>query len=143
MDKINKYIKKFNGEQNQHKNIGYLRKIAHYVALESNNIKGGGHNQTKSNKLYELLSYLDNKIKESRSTTVATTKNKYFIFLYGPPASGKSIARKIACGEIANSEFSNGDTPLVINNRILSIINNTFVDTGVDEIVYEFADDKL
>jgi hypothetical protein len=47
------------------------------------------------------------------------------VILYGPPASGKTFARKLACKEIKNTF---GET--LSEDEIF----NSFIDTGIDEI---------
>ena len=74
--------------------------------------------------LSSALDYVKNRYNCSKSKTV----NKYFVILYGPPASGKTIARKIACDYIKKRY-----------ERELNLqdILNSFIDTGVDDIVYD------
>ena len=54
-------------------------------------------------------------------------KKRYFVICYGPPASGKTLARKMACNIIKN-HFGE---ELPINDLM-----KTFVDTSVDNIIY-------
>lgn len=60
------------------------------------------------------------------------TNNKYAVVLYGSPASGKRIAKKIACKLICDhfekSQISIKD------------LFDTFIDTEVDSIIYDIVD---
>lgn len=118
-EKINKYISKFN--ENTEKKSLYLHKLSKHCY---ENMKGGG--KLKSNNLDSLLSYI--KEKTDNGLNVKKSKKNYFVILYGPPASGKSLARKIACQKIVQ-EFEPDFSP--------QELFNTFVDTGVDEIIYD------
>jgi hypothetical protein len=56
------------------------------------------------------------------------TINKYIVILFGPPASGKTLARKIACYKIKK----------IFKEELgCEEIFNSFIDTGVDEITYK------
>jgi len=63
----------------------------------------------------------------SERTEQIETKNKYFMILYGPPASGKTLGRKIGC-HLLQEKYSE-------NINVEQIIN-TFIDTNVDELTY-------
>jgi hypothetical protein len=86
---------------------------------------GDGNGPLLDNKNIEsVLNYLKYHIEK----TPTTTKNKYFFILYGPPASGKSYGKKIGHDYIKKyfepaSEIKN--------------IQNSFIDTNVDDIVYD------
>lgn len=152
MNKIDKYIHKYNkSNKNLNDKSYYLIKLSeHIYKINSKNMYGGTPNDdigdtstvessessdvntqedSYENKLNELFNYVKTKIKSEK-----ITKKNYLVFLYGPPASGKSIARTIACNEIKKTEGLNSD---------LDNIHNSFVDTGVDEIVYHYAGNKL
>jgi hypothetical protein len=62
-------------------------------------------------------------------------KSKYFVICYGPPASGKSISRKIACNVI-KQHFNNYLPELYKNAENINELMKTFVDTSVDDIIY-------
>ena len=74
------------------------------------------------NDIESILNYINQHV----NCAMNTTKNKYFVICYGPPASGKSIARKIACNLIKN--IYNDETDI-------STIIASFIDTGVDDII--------
>lgn len=125
MNKLHKYIKKYNHCPQTH----YLNKIAYYLLSDSNPVQTGGLMPKNTS---SLLKFLEEKSKESP----LTTEKKYFVVLYGPPASGKSIARKIACHYIKK----------IYNETLETLeIEKSFVDTGVDEITYaiEVNDKKV
>ena len=87
--------------------------------------------QIKYKKDYEgLISVLESKKRCAEGTM---TTNKYLIILYGPPASGKSIARKIACYLIKT-----------FFKETLSYkeIWKTFIDTNVDELTYDLENES-
>ena len=67
-----------------------------------------------------ILNYL----KEKYKNILSSTKNKYVIFTYGPPASGKSGAVEICKKYITAAYDENPDD-----------VNNSFIDTNVDNIV--------
>jgi hypothetical protein len=117
MDKIYKYIKKYNKIQ---KNI-YLKKIAYYLT---------GGNIRKYN-LDSFQDLLRNKLGDSRMVT----QNKFIIILMGPPASGKTDAVKIAY-EIIKNNYTREE------KRILDNIDKTFINTGVDDLVYDIFVDE-
>ena len=70
-------------------------------------------------------------IKENMGDVNNVTEKKYFVILYGPPASGKTLSRKIACN-IIKQQFREKST--------YQEIMNSFVDTSVDDIVYNIKD---
>ena len=74
--------------------------------------------------LESILSYIRNR---HECTNNIKTTNKYFVILYGPPASGKQVARKLACKFI--KKIFNESSPV-------EDIFKSFVDTGIDEILY-------
>lgn len=75
--------------------------------------------------LSSALDYVKNRYNCSKSKK---TSHKYFVILYGPPASGKTIARKIACDYIKKTYKE---------QLSLQEILDSFIDTGVDDIVYD------
>lgn len=119
IEKVEKYCNKFAREQK----IIYLHKIAYHLLNESHKMNQTGGGIRKGN-LDSLLNYLRGVIDDK----ARKTKRKYFVILYGPPASGKTVARKVACN-IINMYFD--ETELSPQD-----IYKTFVDTGVDEITY-------
>jgi hypothetical protein len=93
------------------------------TTISKNNLgQLGGWNNSNAESIF---SYLHQKISHIKSRT----KNKYVVILYGPPGSGKTIARNIACKYIMNAFNESTAT------------YDTFVDTGVDEIIYESEDE--
>jgi hypothetical protein len=112
---LNKYLKK--SERNQ-KTV-YLSKIAkHLITTQSQE----GGRPLKNNDIESVLDYLSEKYNGSPSET----KKTYLVILYGPPASGKGLARKVANYYI-NSMFGE-------DNKNIS---ESFIDTQVDQIVYD------
>lgn len=110
----------------------YVDKIIHYLSTHglnncdkynSKNCQIGGMRDGNVEDILEFLKIKSGQIKEK-------TKNKYLVILYGPPSSGKSIARKIACHYIKEI-FGE-------NDKKTEDIFNTFMDSGVDEIAYDF-----
>lgn len=129
--KINKYISKMNINP---KYI-YANKILHYITTDDdtnyddiyNAAPMLGAGQIKYGDCNSTLEFLQNKC----STIANVTKNKYFVILYGPPGSGKSLARKIACNIIKkyyNETITEED------------IEKIFIDTGIDEITYDVVE---
>jgi hypothetical protein len=124
--KFNKYTEKLKLRQ---KGI-YLNKILDYYFKMSHNKGNSQYGGLKLNNFDSLLDFL----KESYAKAPTTTTKKYFVILYGPPASGKTIARKIACHKIKE---------LFGENMSMEKIYESFIDTGIDEIAYEVEkDDK-
>jgi len=78
----------------------------------------------KPENLDSLLDYLRQKATDIK----IKTKNKYLVILYGPPGSGKKLARKIVC-QYMKKWF--GETVSLLD------IYNSFLDVGVDDITYE------
>jgi len=72
------------------------------------------------------MNYLDNKFKCSGEYN--KTKNKYFVILYGPPASGKTLARKLSAHIIKKYYEENLEE---------KYIYSTFIDTNVDKLTYD------
>ncbi|AGC02343.1 hypothetical protein H012_gp106 [Acanthamoeba polyphaga moumouvirus] len=117
--KLQKYLDKINQEP---KSI-YLRKISYYL----NRIDNINGLQVGGLKLHDFNSLMDY-LQQSYSKVTTQTNKKYLVILYGPPASGKSISRYIACHWIKNlfEEPSN-----------IEDIYKSFIDTGIDDITYE------
>lgn len=72
-----------------------------------------------------LVSYLS---AVNRKLIPERTNKKFLVILYGPPASGKSLARKVACHIIKtrfHEELEKQD------------IFKTFIDTNVDDLTYD------
>jgi hypothetical protein len=118
MNKLNKYIKKYSYNPQNH----YLNKIAYYLIDSNKIVQTGGLVPNDTSSLLEFL-------KKKSEEIPFVTNNKYFVVLYGPPASGKSIARKIACHYI--KKIYKNETLMTLD------MEKSFVDTGVDEITYE------
>ena len=118
MSKLDKYLYKFS---RNNKNI-YLYKIAyHMVKNNSNsNCQVGG---LKPDDTESLIKFLENLAK---SVTVKTEK-KYVVILFGPPASGKSIAKHIAYN-IIKEKFDEKES--------YDNISKSFIDTNIDDITY-------
>lgn len=120
--------------------IKYLKYKNKYFRLKHKNkiIQIFGGNKTcnknqliKPEDLSSALDYVKNKYNCLNIKT--KTKNKYFVILYGPPASGKTLARKIAC-DFIKKNFQETLT--------LEEILNTFIDTSIDDIVYDVEYEK-
>lgn len=81
---------------------------------------------SNNNSLFDALKKIDAK-------QFVRTKNKYAVVLYGSPASGKRIAKKIAC-KIICENFE--------PNNLMNVENifESFVDTEVDSIIYNMND---
>ena len=121
-NKISKYIHKYEYSPSQI----YFNKIVKYISLyggNSTNIKGT--NNFIPGDIDSLLNYLKYKLSDNAKYV---SKNKYLIILYGPPASGKTIARKIAF-QLIKKYF---DEDLSIEDLL-----KTAIDTGLDEITYD------
>jgi len=123
MNKLNKYIKKIQRNPKPY----YLQKVAYYLInnnqIDGHSLRGGGPLKIhdKENIINDLVNFLKEKYENTKPTI-----NKYLVILYGPPASGKSAARKIACNIIHHYFESNID---------VKDINSSFIDTSVDDIV--------
>jgi hypothetical protein len=115
MNKILKYIKKYNIIK---KDI-YIKKIAYHLI-------GGGI--AKYN--YESIIKLLNDTMQDKDNI---SKNRYIIILYGPPASGKSLAIDIAIEIIKKYDEE---------ARRNEHFAKSFVNTGVDDIVYNINFDE-
>lgn len=126
MYKIDKYINKLsNNDANKNK---YVKKLAqNIVKILNTEMSGGGEKKIIDEDLESLFEHIKEKIKDKDTKT----KNKYMVILYGPPSSGKTLARKIACRKI-KEEFSE-------ENFTEKQIFNSFIDSGVDEIIYDFV----
>lgn len=74
------------------------------------------YQKERYNQLLKQLSHAD---------TDHVTKGKYFVILYGPPASGKSLIRENILLTINKRENENTDN-----------IKTSFIDTQIDEIAY-------
>jgi hypothetical protein len=118
--KLDKYFHKFVSEPSEK----YIHKITYYLAKHGvhmhNNVQLGG--DLKLGNLDSLLTY----IREHVEPVQEYTKRKYCVILYGPPASGKSFARKLAVSYI-KKHYENKLEP--------DTIAKTFIDTEVDSIV--------
>lgn len=127
MYKIDKYIDKLlhNNEKSK-----YVKKLAEKIIDNLYMSMHGGGNGIIDGNLKSLFDYIDKKIQNKTQTS---TKNKYMVILYGPPSSGKNIARKIACNKIK----INFDEQITEKE-----IFDTFIDSGVDEIIIEYKENS-
>lgn len=120
--KLRKYIGKYSKEQ--HKEV-YLEKIAYYANKQI------GGDRIDIGIVDTVLNYAKEKLK---TASESKTTNKYIVILYGPPASGKTVARNIAC-HLLKTYFEDSKSGDISN------IVNSFIDTSVDDInsdiVYE------
>lgn len=101
----------------------------------------GGHD-CKNNVIYleECLKKNDhlsiiNLLNKVHTDNVHSTKNKYFVILYGPSASGKTFVRNVAIDKIMEYEKDNKDN----NNNNNDNICKTFIDTGLDDLTYKMC----
>ena len=108
----------------------YVQKILHYLSTDKSNhntpLEGGSIKYGDCN---SILTYLQDKCKNIKDVT----KNKYVVILYGPPGSGKSLARKIACNIIKTHYHEK------VSEKE---IESDFIDSGIDEITYEILEPK-
>ncbi len=133
--KLKKYLHKYDIDK---KDV-YLNKISHIIVNMNcmhnthNNLLGGG--KINVNSVDSVLDYLK-KITENVNNV---TKNKYAVVLYGSPASGKRIGKHIACKYICDYfEFINNKDQC--NSLTYKKIWESFVDTEVDSIIYNLAE---
>ncbi len=130
-----KYMK-YKNKYNELKNIKELY-----------NLVGGktGFNPTDINDIFRYVTEnLDDSSKITDPVPYATypylpqstypLKSKFFVICYGPPASGKSLSRKIACN-IIKQHFSDV-IPESFRSSNVDEMMKTFVDTSVDDIIY-------
>ena len=116
MDYKNKYLK----YKTKYNNLKYKNEIYNFI--------GGACQQDKKFHYDDISSVLDYVKNRYECTDNKKTTRKYFVILYGPPASGKTISRKLACAYIKkhfDEQLSSED------------IHKSFIDTGVDDIVYD------
>lgn len=110
----------------------YLKYKIKYTDLKNKqniyNLLGGLCQLDKKFNYADLSSVLDYAKNRYECTDNKRTNKKYFVILYGPPASGKTIARKLACTYI--KKYFNESLPT-------EDIYKSFIDTGVDELVYD------
>lgn len=122
MYKLKKYEYKFNNSRK----VRYLRKLVyHYYGAGTTGSHIGGDVTLKRGDVNSLTSYLTHIVSNDTAEGKAEIKTvgKYFIVLYGPPASGKSVARHVAYSILRNVFKEN-----------ISEIEKTFIDTNVDEL---------
>lgn len=117
----------------------YKKYKTKYLNLQQ---KGGNMctipSDTKLPMQLSITSYLKNKetnlnnrkkalqiLLENIPCTSHITRDKYFVILYGPPASGKTISRKIGLLKLVKNYGEN-----------LENIEKTFIDTSIDDIAY-------
>ncbi|AGF84906.1 hypothetical protein QJ854_gp876 [Moumouvirus goulette] len=117
--KLQKYLDKIN----QNPKPVYLKKISYYL----NRVDNINRLQVGGLKLHNFDSLVDY-LQQTYGKATTQTEKKYLVILYGPPASGKSISRYIACHWIKTlfEEPSN-----------IEDIYKSFIDTGIDDITYE------
>ena len=120
MDRLEKYLKKLKKTK---KDI-YIQKILHYAS--TNSLHGGG--ELRVDTIGNINKYINDKL-----NTQGATSNKYFVVVYGPPASGKSVGKKIGA-YLINKHFEES-----INNQVnINNVFDTFVDCGVDDLVEDY-----
>lgn len=116
----NKYLK----YKNKYLELKYQKELVKMV---------GGRICSNDNEVQLLeddIESLVNYIKtESKCVNRSSTNKKYMIILYGPPASGKTNAFTQCC-KLIKDTFDE-----TINHED---IENTFINTGVDDLVYRF-----
>jgi len=92
------------------------------------NLLGGVCEPDKKFSYDDMSSVLDYAKNRYECTENKKTDKKYFVILYGPPASGKTISRKVACAYI-KKHFS--------ESLPIEDIYKSFIDTQIDDIVYD------
>ena len=93
---------------------GFISKMTHSTQI-------GG---LKLGDMDSLLNFIKNRVGDEDKKT----SKKYFVILFGPPGSGKTLGRKMACHGIKTFyEESLNETD----------IEKTFIETGIDEITYD------
>ena len=122
MDTINIYCKKINKSK---KTTKYVKKLGKKIY----DLTGGFKKYTDENVLRiknaeELFEYIKTNIKSK----TGKTKEKYFVILMGPPASGKTLARKFASKYIHKHLEKNTDTD--VEN-----VFNSFIDISIDQFI--------
>jgi hypothetical protein len=130
MHKIDKYTYKFNHSHTMYEKSRYIKKMAEKIGEQLDIMNGGDSNESGiiDGNLKSLFDYIQAQIPDI-ILEGNNTKNKYLVILYGPPSSGKNIARKIACNKI-KTVF---DEKISLNN-----IFDSFIDSGVDDIIYQY-----
>ncbi len=96
-------------------------------------------NQDNRIKITDPVQYATYPIKEQEKIE---HKTKYFVICYGPPASGKSLSRKIACNVI-KQHFNDFLPREEYKDASIDDLMKTFVDTSVDDIVYNINTDEI
>jgi hypothetical protein len=119
-----KYLK----YKNKYKNAKKINNQINYINKKFNLFGGDCKPKLTYDPLNfeSFIKYITNKY-ECTGKNIKTT-NKYFVILYGPPASGKTLAKKIATQIIKNNfdeQLGNED------------IFKTFIDSSVDELTYD------
>jgi hypothetical protein len=121
--KLLKYLTKYSEEAEIKKKSLYFDKIDLYLGqlklIDRHQLTGGGGETIELGNLDSLLNFLRSSVSSAKSS-----KNKYFVVLYGAPGSGKHFARSLSC-HLLRSYFGDSEVDL-----------STFVDTGIDEITY-------
>ena len=92
---------------------------------------GGGNGEEKKisikmNNLVSLIKYITAKYKDMDK--LPNTNKKYIVILYGPPSSGKTLAKKIGC-YLIKEHFHES----LSEQNILK----TFVDSNIDDLTYD------
>jgi hypothetical protein len=97
------------------KPIKYVRELKQYYKMRG----GGTFNSSDFDSIMKyVLEKLSNKIKIKTASASGSAKEKHLIMLYGPPASGKSIAKQIMLSK-------------------LSIAPDDYIDINLDDIIGE------
>jgi len=121
-----KYLKYKNKYIEEKYKIKVLNNI--YNNFIHNNLeqKGGNTYTFRNTNLKSTLEYIFNHYEKMDS--IKNTTKKYFVILYGPPASGKTLAKNIACHIIKKYMEEK-----ISEKEIL----NTFVDSNIDNLTYD------
>lgn len=128
MNNIDFYCKKINKLQKTNK---YVNKLGNKIYELTGGFKKYSNDVSKRNtNLEELFEYIKTNVNNKKEKT----KEKYLVILMGPPASGKTLARKFASKYIyKHLENTNG------NDNDIDKIFNSFIDISVDEFVNDGA----
>lgn len=131
MGELTTYLDRLTIEKKRIQIGGIMRKLAENVADENvprahkHGQNGGCADAVWQSKVESsILKYIDTRLKCATKKTTA----KYVVILYGPPGSGKTLARKVAINYI--SKVFGEDA------------SDSFIDAGLDDIIYENIDEN-